>query len=240
MLNTSSPLANWLWKDLYVWPQGRLAPSAYLGALMRILIVYVLFAQILSVMGPSFVLLSSAGAPADMFRSVMWGQIGAIVLIAFPVWSIFQRRVNDMRPDIRSKLQTWQLAFPLFLAGLTGLTVVHALGYSTPFDEVDLGRVRFWFVVMLFGAAFVPGGELAPAAKRVTTALASADNLLTAAQNAAREAVAAQAATRTAARSTHATASARPKPAHISTMPLAVERTRKLPEQGRVKPGWFS
>ncbi len=240
MLNMSNPLANWLWKDLYVWPQGRLAPSAYLGALMRVLIVYIVFAQLLSVVGPSFFVMFNDAVPVDMFRSVMWGQVGAIVLIAFPVWSIFQRRVNDMRPDIRSKLQTWQFAFPLFLAGLTSLMVVHALGYSTPFDEVDLSRVRFWFVAMLFGSAFVPGGELVPAAKRAATAPASADDFLTAAQNAAHEAIAAQVATRTAARPKHTPASARPKPTATSNMPLAVERTRTLPEQGRVKPGWFS
>ncbi len=236
----SNPLANWLWKDLYVWPQGRLAPSGYLGALMRILIVYVIFAQLLSVLGPSFFFMSNVDAPADMFRAVMWGQIGAIALIAFPVWSIFQRRVNDMRPDIRAKLQAWQFAFPLSLAGLTGLMVVHALGYSTPLAGVDLSRIRFWFVVMLFGSAFVPGGELVPAAKRAATPSASADDFLTAAQNAAREAIAAQVATRTAARPTHTPASVRPKPATVSNMPLAVERTRTLPEQGRVKPGWFS
>ena len=158
----------------------------------------------------------------------------------FPIWSIFQRRVNDMRPDIRAKLQTWQFAFPLFLAGLIGLMIAHALGYRTPLDDIDLSRVRFWFAVMLFGSTFVPGGELVPAAKRAAMPSSSNDDFLAAAQNAAREAIAAQVATRTAARPTHTPASARPRPATVGNMPLAVERTRKLPEQGRVKPGWFS
>lgn len=232
----SNPLANWLWKDLYVWPQGRLAPSGYLGALMRILIVYVIFAQVLSVLGPSFLVLFDAAAPVDMFRSVIWGQIGAIVLIAFPVWSIFQRRVNDMRPDIRAKLQAWQFAFPLFLAGLVTLMVVHALGYSTPLAGMDLSRIRFWFVVMLFGSAFVPGGDVAPARKLVT----AAEPFLTTIQKASPEARTAQFSAAPSRRHVQTPREERPMPAALANMPLAVERTRKLPEQGRVKPGWFS
>lgn len=234
----SNPLANWLWKDLYVWPQGRLAPSAYLGALFRILIVYVIFAQVLSAIGPAMFGTFNSRTPVDLFESVLWGQVGAMALIAFPVWSSFQRRFNDMRPDLRGKLQAWSVYFPLILSGLISWMIIHAAGIQTPVDGIDLSSVRFWFAVMLFGAAFVPGGDAVPASK--TAKKSTPDLFQSATQNTARDAPTERFATKPAGRHLPVAHADRPKPIPAVNFPQVIVRTRSLPQDGRVKPGWFS
>jgi hypothetical protein len=236
----SNPLANWLWKDLYVWPEGRLAPSAYLGALFRILIVYVIFAQVLAAIGPVMFGTFNNRAPTDMFESVLWGQVGAIALIAFPLWSNFQRRFNDMRPDLRERLRAWSTSFPLILAGLTGWMIARAAGLDKLLAGVDLGSVRFWFAVMLFGAAFVPGGEAVPASKMRQAAKPAPDLFQTSTYKANREALAAQIAAKPAGRHIPMPHVDQPKHVMAANFPEVIVRTRSLPQDGRVKPGWFS
>ena len=240
MLNASNPLANWLWKDLYVWPQGRFSPATYLGALFRILIVYLIFAQLLTFIGPALTGTFNAKFPMDMFELIKWGQTGAVVLIAFPAWSAFQRRFNDMRPDLREKLNSFSVGFPLIMCGLILLLVVHSAGYQTPFDDADLGRVRFWFAVMLFGAAFMPGGDTVPAQTKTKPAKPQPDMFQTSAQKASREALAAQVAAKPTGRHLPTAHTDRPKPVPATNFPPVIQRTRNLPQDGRVKPGWFS
>ena len=236
MLNASNPLANWLWKDLFVWPQGRFSPAAYLGALFRIAIVYIFSAQVLSILAPSLLGTFNSDLPVDMSKGFMWGQIGAIVLIAFPVWSTFQRRINDMRPDIREKLKPWNVAFPLIFIGLIAVMIAHALGLETAFDGFDLNGIHFWFAIMLFGAAFVPGGGSVPD-KAVKN---PAEPFQNATQRAAREALAGQLAAKPAGRHLPTAHVDRPKPSPATNFPQVIQRTRNLPQDGRVKPGWFS
>ena len=236
----SNALANWLWKDLYVWPQGRMSPSAYLGGLVRILIVYLIFAQLLTFIGPALTGAFNAKFPLDMFELIKWGQTGAVVMIAFPAWSVFRRRFNDMRPDLREKLNAWIVGFPLLLCGLILLLVVHAAGYQTPFDDAGLGRVRFWFAVMLFGAAFLPGGDAVPAQTNTKPTKPQPDMFQTATQKANREALAARIGNVPAGRHLPTAHTDRPKPALATSFPPVIQRTRSLPQDGRVKPGWFS
>lgn len=233
----ANPLANWLWKDLYVWPEGRMKPSAYLGALFRILIVYVVFAQVLSVFSPTLLGTFKGPGSDNLFAGVMWGQTGALVLIAFPVWSVFQRRLNDMRPDIRSKLSNWSFAFPLFLIVLIGFMVANAAGFDLFFTHADLSNMRFWFTVMLTGAAFVPGSEIVPAKAQAKSAHLEPDLLRSAAHKTTQ---AAQVAAKSAVRHMPVQHASRPRPVLAGDQPPVMQRSYKLPEQGRVKPGWFS
>lgn len=239
MLNAAAnPLANWILKDLFVWPQGRMTKAAYLGALLRILIVYVIAAQLLTLAFPILVGSFNGNSQMDMFVAVKWGQIGAVAAIAFPAWSVFQRRFNDIRPDLREKLMAWSIGFPLILAGLIVLMIVHAAGFGTPLDGFDLSNVRQWFAIMLVGAAFVPGGDTVPASKQ--TASPAPATFQTATQKATREALTAQIATKSTGRHLPVFQMDRPKPIPATNFPQVIVRTRDLPQDGRVKPGWFS
>jgi uncharacterized membrane protein YhaH (DUF805 family) len=232
----ANPLANWLWKDLYVWPQGRMARAAYLGSLFRILIVYVIFAQMLGVFSPALLGTFNNADPDKLFKGMMWGQIGALVLIGFPVWSVFQRRVNDMRPDIRSKLSNWSITFPMFLIGLIGFMVANAAGFDLFFDNGDLSNIRFWFTVMLVGAAFVPGGETEAAMTQTSPVRGEPDFL----QVAAHEVFTIKVPPKQDIRHMPVPHTDRPRPVLAGDSLPVIERSYKLPEQGRVKPGWFS
>ncbi len=225
---------NWLWKDLYVWPEGQLSRSAYLGALLRIVVIYVLFAQILSVFSPTLLTTFNSDQPSDIFQGIKWGQIGAIILIAFPVWSLFQRRVNDMRPDIRERLNTWSVAFPIILVGLIGLMVANAAGFDTPLDGADLSNIRFWFAVMLFGSALVPGGDNVSAKDLKKIRTDAQQQLASIIAQAPKEAVP------TMHTRPHPVARHQPIPANPLPGQQVAQRQYKMPEQGRVKPGWFS
>ena len=239
MLNAAAnPLATWILKDLFVWPQGRMTKAAYLGALLRILIVYVIAAQLLTLTFPILVGSFIGNSQMDMFVAVKWGQIGAVAAIAFPAWSVFQRRFNDIRPDLREKLMAWSIGFPLILAVLLCLMIVHAAGFGTPLDGFDLSSLRFWFAVMLVGAAFVPGGDIVPASKQAASP--APDLFQTATQKTTRDTLTELIANKTAGRHLPVSHVDRPKPIPATTFPQVIVRTRSLPQDGRVKPGWFS
>ena len=241
MLNAAAnPLANWILKDLFVWPQGRMTKAAYLGALLRILIVYVIAAQLLTLTFPILIGSFIGNSQMDMFVAVKWGQIGAVAAIAFPAWSVFQRRFNDIRPDLREKLMAWSIGFPLILAVLLCLMIVHAVGFGTPLDGFDLSKVRQWFAIMLVGAAFVPGGDVALASHAAKATKPQPNLFQTATQKAAHESLAAQTAVKPGGRHLPVSHVDRPKPIPATTFPQVIVRTRSLPQDGRVKPGWFS
>ncbi len=230
---------NWLWKDLYVWPEGRLSRAGYLLALFRTVMVYVFATQILTAFSPVLLTNFNDAQPLDIFGSLKWAQVGAVIVVAFPIWSLFQRRVNDMRPDIREKLNTWSVAFPLFLVGLIGLMVANSAGLQIPLDDADLGQIRFWFAAMLLGAALIPGGDTVPesAVKKIKKENTNAAESALGQINLPGIAQRSQAPWKPQPRSTPRH---QPIPANPVMANQAVQRQHKLPEQGRVKPGWFS
>lgn len=215
-----------------------MSAAAYLGGLVRVLLVYVIFVQLISALGMPLLMSTQSEGVVDVFTGLKWSQVAAIILIAFPVWSLFRRRINDIRPDIREKLSSWAFGFPIFLIGLLVFMVLNAAGYDTFFDDAELARIRFWFVVMLFGVAFLPGGDVVP--EKAKPSKPQPDMFQTATQKANREALAAQIANKPAGRHLPAAHSDRPKPAAAPNFPPVIVRTRKLPQDGRVKPGWFS
>jgi uncharacterized membrane protein YhaH (DUF805 family) len=230
---------NWIGKDLFVWPEGRLSRGGYFLALIRVVIIYVFAAQILTVFSPSLFGTFNSGEPADIFHTIKWAQIGAVAIIAFPIWSLFQRRLNDMRPDISKRLAPWSVAFPIILVGLIGLMLANAAGVKTPLDDADLSQIRFWFPVMLFGSAFVPGGDKVPESVMKKANAEKAKPMETAPSQfklpgiSQSPAAAWKPEPRSAPRH-------QPIPANPVMANQAVQRQHKLPEQGRVKPGWFS
>jgi small-conductance mechanosensitive channel len=222
MSAVKSPVADWLWKDLYVWPEAKMSRRAYLGALGRILIVYVIFTQVLDVLGPAMLMILGLKFTGDPLQQLVFGQIGALLLIAFPAWSAFQRRANDFRPDHRQRLNSWVVAFPIIFSGLIGLTIARLLGLNSFLDGVGLSEVRVSFALMLVGAAFVPGGEAVPAAElqrgreyRIGPVRSGEQITGTAFMPVPAKAV-------------------------LPGQAVVIERSYRLPEQGRVKPGWLS
>ncbi len=237
--------SNWLWKDLFVPAEGRLGRISYFVALFRIALIYLFGTQIFTALVP--VLALSIGIPIadNPFMALGYGALAAQLLIAWPAWSIFRRRMNDARPDLRAKLVNWSVGFPIFLVVLIGMMVAGAAGFETPVSADLHSKMRLMFFVMLFGAGFVPGGDAVPgAAAKKDRLLGEID------QQRLMQALAAQivkpSEIETRQRVTpRPPRTASPVPTRSpalagSTAYSAVERMRKLPEQGRVKPGWFS
>jgi uncharacterized membrane protein YhaH (DUF805 family) len=236
---------NWLWKDLYVPAEGRLERISYFVALFRIALIYMFGTQIFTALAP--VLAQSIGVPitGNPFMALGYGALAAQLLIAWPAWSIFRRRLNDARPDLRAKLVNWSFAFPIFLIALLGVMVAGAAGFELPISAELHSRMRLMFFVMLFGAGLVPGGDAVPdAAAGKIRAREDIDRQVMLQTLAAQTGKPVEVETRQrAAPRPPRAAFPMSDPASAlagSSAAPAVERTRTLPQQGRVKPGWFS
>lgn len=236
---------NWLWKNLFVPAEGRLDRMAYFGALFRIALIYLFGTQVFTAFVPVIAMSSGHPITGNPFLAMNYGALAAQLLIAWPAWSIFKRRMNDARPDLRAYLTNWSIGFPIYLVVLLGVMVAGALRFETPVTPELHGNMRLIFFMMLFGAGFIPGGDSLPSATAESTGergdLRQQAPMPFEIAPAARstEGTARQRHVQQPARAPHPLPKLYPELAR-SHATLAVERTRKLPEQGRVKHGWFS
>ncbi|MGB8817239.1 MAG: hypothetical protein WCC66_04870 [Rhizobiaceae bacterium] len=193
--------------------------------------------QLFAIFLPSLFAMSGKSFFENPFDQLIWAQIGAQFLIAWPAWSIFKRRMNDMRPDIRAKLNNWLVGFPVYMTILLIVMVGSALGFDMVIDQSQHGTLRSGFFMMLFGAGFFAGGDAVPAAPGKSAREGRSMDLDTAGQRVLEQLPAAQIGRKP---EMAVTRRQQAKPDLQPSFPAVIERGHKLPEQGRVKPGWFS
>ena len=233
---------NWLWHDLFVAAEGQLSRKSYFVALFRIAIIYVVGVQLFAIFQPSLLAMVGKSSSENPLDRLVVAQIGAQFLIAWPAWSIFQRRLNDIRPNIRSKLSNWAVGFPLYMAILLIVMVVSAFGIELPIDKGLHGTLRLCFFLMLFCVGLFPGIDsetvtpsVAQSGRDIQEQVPTELKELFAARRQLQELFAKQIVP-------EPTPAIQPirNAAPASSFPDVMERGRKMPEQGRVKPGWFS
>lgn len=242
MMIPSQKANDWFWRNLYVPANGRLKPSGYLGVLIRCAFIFAIATQILAALTPALMTTFNSSASGARLPDFTLARIGALLVVAWPLMSAFIRRRNDFRPDLLQKLQVWALGFPVLMVALFCIPLAEALGIPVSIDPSLRSSLQTLFFALLIGAAFVPGGDQAPLPRsqpiaRPAAGASRAETVVTASQRAAIEAIASQLAQKGAAQPRHV---AQPRAAATAKFPNVIERGRKMPEQGRVKPGWFS
>lgn len=236
MMIASNKIGEWFWHGLYAPATGSLKPSGYISILFRCGVLFAVATQVLAAVAPSLTAAFNSGASGGLPADFALARFGAPLIVGWPLLSAFIRRRNDFRPDLLKQVQMWAMAFPLLMAALYCIPLAEAFGIHVPIDPSARSILRTLFFALLIGAALVPGVGAAP----VKTRQAQADDRLqSASQTAAREALAAQIAPKPAGRHLPVAHADRHKPV-AANFPTVIERGRRLPEQGRVKPGWFS
>jgi hypothetical protein len=153
------------------------------------------------------------------------------LMLLWSVLALVHRRMLDVKQSIRDRFWAWRLGFPVALVVYAGANLLRAAGLERFVDNQlvsPLGPLVI-FVIAAAGLMTPENGRVAtqpamPAApKRAEPELPLAAPIANSAKAYARE-----------------SSRSAPKPRPALTGPSVVQRTRPLPEQGRVRSGWFN
>ena len=208
----------------------------YLIAVFKLGAAYFLCVKIVSLLLAIAIRRTGYGEAANPFSAPQAAALMQIILF-WPVLTLVSRRMEDVKQSVRERYWVWRFTFPAALTLLVGANALTALGFGG-FVNADLVSTLSPLIpIVLVTAGFLTpepmgGGLLKPDA---APAFAKLAKLIEAKPVSAAEM--AQTATRTYQREASRPA-ALSKPAHASAG--AVQRTYTLPEQGRVRAGWFN
>ncbi len=231
--------SNWIWKDLYASPEGRLSQGAYFWGLLRLTFLIAIGINILATIIPAFVHALGFSFSLNTSQSLKMGSITAFLLSVWPIWTLFRRRLNDIRRDWRTRIGKWVIGFTIIFIVLVLRIVASAFGIETPIDQSTYGQLQKAFFLMLFGLGLVPGIDKVPSsnvAKKNGLKIAIVQPSLSGFAHSYSSRVESSDQSPSVRTVSRAPTETKPK---ILASP-AVQRLHKLPEQGRVKPGWFS
>lgn len=231
---------------------GRIRRRDYFISIARLAVIYVIAINILSVASgtPGIQIM---GGPLIMSPAMIVLVELALIL---PVLSLFIRRMNDMTAAIRTQFAAVRIGLPLAAVAIIGLQAASLAGLDVR-DYVDLVDPLRTVIFLALGFAVLlppdPGQNAFGPDPRGTAAQykpspvqkpQSAQAHLDLKTIIAKKPVATPpvktSMTTNAAPVPHADRIHRAPQPPAKTVPEAVQRMRKLPEQGRVKPGWFS
>lgn len=205
-----------LFTDLFVSAQGKLSRGRYVWGIVRLWLAFSIGSNFLSgmILGwyPSL-------RTAENFSSqpaLAIARFVALCIIAWPLWSQFRRRVNDMGPDIQRAIRQWGFILALLLAAFIVGLVLHSFAIDLPFSKFATEILGGLFSAALFALSFAPSENL-----NANPPLLQSTNMM-------------EPSSRSVARS----GTSGPTTAQNPLPPM--QRLHKLPKDGRVKPGWFS
>jgi uncharacterized membrane protein YhaH (DUF805 family) len=231
---------------------GRIRRRDYFISMARLAVIYVIAINILSVASETSGLRTMGGPLMMSPAMILLVELALIV----PALSLFIRRMNDMTAAIRAQFAAARVGLPLAAFAIIGFQAAVLAGFDVQ-DYADLVDPLRTVVFLAFGIAVLlppdPGANLYGPDPRGATAPSRPFPM-----QKPQPAQTYRDLTATIARKPAATTPVNPDGSVITTpvphadrvhrapqpvapaTPEAVQRMRKLPEQGRVKPGWFS
>jgi uncharacterized membrane protein YhaH (DUF805 family) len=228
------------WSDIFPSASGRLGRKDYLAALFKLGMAYFLGVKIVSVLLAIAIRRSGFGEAANPFGMAQAAALMQIILF-WPVLTLVSRRMEDVKQSVRERYWVWRFTFPAALTLLVGANALTAVGLGGLVNADLVTTLSPLIPIVLITAGILtpepvgsglPKLEVGPAA---APAFAKLAKVIKAKPLSAPEM--AMAPSRTYMRET-----SRPPtlnmPAHASSG--AVQRTYTLPQQGRVKAGWFN
>jgi uncharacterized membrane protein YhaH (DUF805 family) len=228
------------WSDIFPSASGRMGRKDYLAALFKLAMAYFLGVKIVSVLLAIAMRRSGYREAANPFAATQAAALIQIILF-WPVLTLVSRRMEDVKQSVRERHWVWRFTFPAALTLLVGANALTALGLGG-FVNADLVTPLSPLIpIVLITAGFLtpePMGSGMPqrdAAPAPAQAFAELAKVIKAKPLSASEM--AMAPSRTYKRETSRPATLN-MPDYASSG--AVQRTYRLPQQGRVKAGWFN
>lgn len=231
---------------------GRIRRRDYFISMARLAVIYVIAINILSVASETSGLRTMGGPLMMSPAMILLVELALIV----PALSLFIRRMNDMTAAIRAQFAAARVGLPLAAFAIIGFQAAVLAGFDVQ-DYADLVDPLRSVVFLAFGIAVLlppdpganlygpdPRGATAPSRpfpiQKPQPAQSYRDLTATIAKKPAATTPVNLGGGVIATPVPHSDRVHRaPQPVAPAT-PEAVQRMRKLPEQGRVKPGWFS
>ncbi len=234
--------------------KGRIRRRDYFVGMFKLSVVFLLAINILSgfydVKG-----IRSIGGPLQTSPGMV---LLVELLLLVPVLSLFNRRMNDMKASVRNQFSVARIGLPLVVLALILFQAASLFGLDVQFYADLFDPVRRLVLVILGISILLPpdigpneyGPDprgAAPQYKQApqptvqtqpSQAFPDLNRLLS--KKPAPASMARQGVTSMPAPIRHADRTHRPTPPPVVAAPEAVQRMHKMPEQGRVKPGWFS
>ncbi len=231
---------------------GRIRRRDYFIGMARLAVIYVISINILSVASKTTGI-RVLGGPLIMSPTMIVLVELALIL---PVLSLFIRRMNDMTAAIRTRFAAVRIGLPLAAVAIIGLQAAGLAGLDVR-DYADLVNPLRSVIFLALGFAVLlppdpgqnaygpdPRGsteQYKPSpAQKPQTAQTYLDLKTVIAKKPVVTPPVKTAVTSNTAPVPHADRVHRAPQPVVPAAPEAVQRMRKLPEQGRVKPGWFS
>ena len=231
---------------------GRIRRRDYFTGMARLAVIYVIAANILSAAYETANIRPIGGPLLTSPAMVLLVELALIL----PALSLFIRRINDMTAVVRSQFAAARVGIPLAAAAVILFQAATLVGLDVQSYSDLLNPLRTVFIFALGIAALLPpdpgqnaygpdprgaAAQYRPApTPKPQPALPYRDLKTIIAGKPAATPPVKTAVTTNSAPVRHADRIHRPVPAPGPAAPEAVQRMRKLPEQGRVKPGWFS
>ena len=226
------------WSDFFVPLSGPMGRKDYFIAFFKLGIAYFIGIQVVSLL-LSFALEQDANtAFTNPFATNPVAKALTQIILLWSVLVLVYRRMLDAKQSVRTKFWAWQFIFPLALVALVGANLLSAFGFQR---FLDAEFIRPLGPIVLF--AIVAAGFLSPETSESGTArLPNLDEAETLAKLAKLAKTIAKKpvviSTPTPARAYTRDVSRAAEPALAGSG--AVQRTSRLPVQGRVKSGWFN
>jgi uncharacterized membrane protein YhaH (DUF805 family) len=228
------------WSDIFPSASGRMGRKDYLASLFKLAMAYFLGVKIVSVLLAIAIRRSGYGEAANPFAATQAAALMQTILF-WPVLTLVSRRMEDVKQSVRERYWVWRFTFPAALTLLVGANALAALGLGGFVNAELVTTLSPLIPIVLITAGFLTPEPMGSAMPKLDAAPVAAPAIAKLARTiAAKPASAPELAP--AAPRTYQREASRPavfaKAAHASSG--AVQRTRSLPEQGRVRTGWFN
>ena len=212
----------------------------YLVALFKLGLAYFLCVKIVSMLLAIIMRRSGFGEAANSFEAPQAAALMQIILF-WPVLTLVSPRMEDVKQSVRERYWVWRFTFPAALTFWVGANALAALGLGGLVNADLVSTLSPLIPIVLITAGFLkpePTGSAMPILDAEPVAAPMFAKLARVME--AKPASATQlplAPSRTYQReASRPSASIKPALAYAG----AIQRTRSLPEQGRVKAGWFN
>ena len=230
------------WSDIFPSSSGRMGRKDYLAALFKLGAAYFLGVKIFSVLLAIAIRRTGYGEAANPFSAPQAAALMQVILF-WPVLTLVSRRMADVKQSVRERYWVWRFTFPAALVLLVGANALTGLGLQR-FVNADLVSTLSPLIpIVLITAGFLTPEPSAARPRKMEAATPDESAFANLAKSiAAKPADVTARPPKAVQPRTNVRDAARAAPQNqlVLAGSGAVQRTSSLPQQGRVKAGWFN
>jgi uncharacterized membrane protein YhaH (DUF805 family) len=219
------------WSDYFVPLAGPMGRKDYFIAFFKLGAAYFISAKVISLL---YIFSFDQGVEKTVENARAAVPLANALTQLILLWSVLalvHRRLQDVKHSVRAKYWAWRFTLPAALVVLIGANFLRALGLQRFVDADLISPLGPLVLIVIVAAGFLApedGTEMAETAKPVKLSKPVSEKPLK---------IPAPAPSRAYMRDSPRSA---PTPQPVLAGSGAIQRTRVLPQQGRVRSGWFN